>query len=66
MKLLGLVVLVAGLGLIAYGLSPSQEIKEQVIEGISGVETHSTMWYIVGGLILILGGASVALSGKSR
>lgn len=66
MKLLGLVILVAGLALIAYGLSPSQEIKEQVIEGISGVETHSTMWYIVGGLILIFGGASVALYGKDK
>lgn len=66
MRLLGLVILIVGLVVLGFGLSSSQSITEKVVEGVSGRYTHTTMWYILGGLILTLGGGAIAYYSKDK
>jgi hypothetical protein len=66
MRVLGIIIFLMGLVLIGYGLSPSLAVTEKVIEGVSGRDTHTTVWYVLGGLILALGGVSLAFSNSGR
>lgn len=60
MRLLGIVLLLIGLVIFGFGVSSSQAITEQVVEGVSGRYTSTTMWYIVGGIALVIGGGALA------
>lgn len=64
MRPLGFALLAIGLVVFAFGLSSSQALTEQVVEGVSGRYTDTTMWYILGGIGLILGGSIFAFGGK--
>lgn len=59
---LGLILLLIGVFLIGYGIRASQTITNQVVEGFTGRYTKRTMWYLIGGALLILiGGALMFL-----
>lgn len=59
-RILGIVLLAVGLLLLAFGINSSQAITEKVVEGVSGRFTDQTMWYILGGIAMILGGGALA------
>jgi len=63
-RLLGLVVLAIGIVLLGFGINASQAVTEKVMEGVSGRYTDQTMWYILGGIALIVGGAALAFSSR--
>ena len=66
MRILGIVVMLLGLVILGFGVSSSQAITEEVIEGVSGRYTANTMWYIIGGLTMFLGGGALALFGGNK
>jgi LPXTG-motif cell wall-anchored protein len=38
-------------------------VVDKAVEGVVGRYTENTMWYIVGGIALIIGGAAFLLKG---
>lgn len=59
-KMMGLVLLAVGLALLFFGWQASQSIGEQVVETFTGRFSDGTMWYIIGGIAAIVGGAFLA------
>lgn len=59
-SILGIVLLAIGIVLLGFGINSSQAVTEKVIEGVSGRYSENTMWYIIGGIALIIGGGALA------
>lgn len=59
-KLVGLILLAVGLVLLFFGWQASESIGEQVVETFTGRFSDETMWYIIGGIAAIVGGAFLA------
>lgn len=60
MRILGLVILVVGIVLLGFGINSSQAVGEKVVEAVSGRYTDNTMWYIIAGIGMIVGGGALA------
>src|SRR5580658_6322823 len=59
MRIFGIVILIVGLVVLGFGINSSQAVGEKVVEGLSGRFTSNTMWYIIGGIALIVGGGAL-------
>ncbi|MCK7546710.1 DUF3185 family protein [Marinobacter koreensis] len=56
-KLIGLVLLVVGIGLLYFGYQASQSVGNQLTETLTGRFTDETMWYLIGGAAAAVAGA---------
>jgi len=63
-RVLGIVLLVVGLLLVGFGLNASESVSDTVSEGFTGRFTDKTMWYLIGGAALAIGGLALAFMGK--
>lgn len=63
-QIFGLVILVVGIILLAFGINASQSVTEKVVEGVSGKYTEHTMWYIIGGIAMIVAGVALAFRNR--
>jgi LPXTG-motif cell wall-anchored protein len=58
-RTIGFVLLAVGVVLLIMGIIATQKTGEQVVSGVTGHFTDQTMWYILGGIALvIIGGVS--------
>lgn len=55
-RVLGVVALMMGIILLGFGLNSTQAVSEKVMENVFGRFTENTMWYILVGTALIIGG----------
>lgn len=65
-RTLGIILLVVGVVLLAFGLNATDSVTDTVSEGVTGRYTDKTMWYLVGGAALAVGGALMAFFGGRR
>jgi hypothetical protein len=65
-RIIGLVLLVLGLVLFVFGLNATHSVADSVKEGFTGKYTDSTMWYLLGGIALVIVGGAVAFFGGGR
>lgn len=65
-KILGIMLLVAGILIFAFGIHASYSLTEKVVEGVSGRYTEHTMAYIIGGIVLMVGGGLLTLFGAQK
>jgi len=65
-NILGLVALALGAVLLFFAWRASNAPVEQVSEALTGRYTGNTTWFIVGGVIGIVGGAALLLRGAMR
>jgi hypothetical protein len=65
-RILGVVLLVVGLILVAFGLNSTESAADTVKEGLTGRYTDRTMWYLIGGAALAVLGGGIALIGGRR
>jgi ABC-type dipeptide/oligopeptide/nickel transport system permease subunit len=66
MRILGIVIFVVGLVILGFGINSSQALGEKVVENLSGRFTANTMWYIIGGIALIVGGGALTFFGDNK
>lgn len=65
-RVLGIVLIVVGLALLVFGLNSTDSFADSVSEGVTGRFTDKTMWYLIGGGALAIGGAVLALRGGRK
>ena len=63
-RLIGVMFLVAGLILVGFGINASQSVSDSISEGFTGRFTDKTMWYLICGGVLAVGGAALAFMGQ--
>ena len=63
-RIFGVIILVIGIVLLGFGINSSQAVTEKVMEGVTGRYTEHTMWYIIGGIAMIVGGGALAFLGR--
>lgn len=63
-NILGVILLVAGVGLMYFGYQSSQTLGEQVYETFAGRFTDATTWYLVAGVAASIGGLVLLVTGK--
>jgi Protein of unknown function (DUF3185) len=64
-RIIGLILLIVGVGLLVVGMNASHSISDQVSNTFTGRFTQATTWYIVGGIACGLVGI-VAMIGGGR
>ena len=65
-RIAGLILLVIGVVLFIFGLNASHGFADSMSDAFTGSYTDKTMWYIIGGIVLALTGASMAFFGVGR
>lgn len=60
-RLAGIVLIVIGALIFLFGLNSSQSLPDQVTEVATGRYTTHTMWYILGGVAMVVSGALLAI-----
>ena len=55
-RALGVVALIVGIILLGFGLNSTQSVPEKVMEGVVGRYSQTTMWYLITGVAMIVGG----------
>jgi hypothetical protein len=65
-RIIGFLLLVLGLVLFVFGLNATHSVADTVKEGFTGKYTDSTMWYLLGGIALVIVGGAVAFFGGER
>lgn len=62
-RIAGLVLLVIGVILFIVGLSASDSLADRLSRFFSGRFTEATLWYMIGGIALAVGGGLLAVFG---
>ncbi len=65
-RILGVVLVVAGLFALYFGWQASEGLLEQAHETVTGRYTDETMWYFIGGGVAVVAGVLLALFGAKR
>jgi succinate dehydrogenase/fumarate reductase cytochrome b subunit len=58
-RIFGWVLFLIGIVLLVLGIMSTQKTGEKVVAELSGQYTHATMMYIIGGIVLIVGGFGI-------
>lgn len=61
--IVGAVVLAVGVALLFFAWRASNAPVEQVSEALTGRFTNNTMWYLLGGIIAVVGGGALLFRG---
>ncbi len=59
-RVLGAVAFIVGIVLLIFGINATQKTGEKIVDEVTGHYTDSTMWYIIGGIALMVAGAGVS------
>ena len=65
-RITGVMMLVAGVALLIIGVTASDSMADQMSRFFTGRFTETTVWYLVGGTVLAVGGLSLTLLGGGR
>jgi drug/metabolite transporter (DMT)-like permease len=63
---LGIVLLVAGVLLLVFGINSSNSIGSDFSRFFSGTPTDKTVWLLLGGVVSIVAGSVMSLRGQPR
>jgi H+/Cl- antiporter ClcA len=63
-RIVGIFILAVGIVLLVFGLNASHAPIDQISETFSGRFTQTTMTYLIIGIIAVIGGGLLALSGR--
>jgi uncharacterized membrane protein len=63
-QIIGILLVAVGIFLLVFGFNASQAPLDQLSEAFTGKYRDSTMVYLVGGLIALVAGGALALTGR--
>ncbi|WP_376693921.1 DUF3185 family protein [Wenzhouxiangella sp. EGI_FJ10409] len=63
-KIIGIVLIIIGGGLLFFGLQATGSLTEEVHETFTGRFTDETTWYLLGGAAAVVVGLIMALRGR--
>lgn len=63
-RIIGIILLVAGIILLYFGWQSSESVGEQALETFTGRYSDETMWYLIGGAAAVIGGLLLAVFGR--
>jgi hypothetical protein len=55
-RVIGTALFIGGVIMLIFGIAATQKTGEKIVDALTGHYTDATMWYIIGGVILIVGG----------
>jgi succinate dehydrogenase/fumarate reductase cytochrome b subunit len=58
-RILGSAAFLIGIVLVVFGVIATQKTGEKAVSSVSGHYTDTTMWYFIGGIALVVGGAGL-------
>lgn len=58
-QILGRVIGVVGVVLLIYGVVAMQKTSQKMMNDVTGHYSDRTMWYVVGGIAMIVGGMGI-------
>ncbi len=61
---LGIVVFVVGVVLLCFGINSTEKVGEKIVDSVKGRYTDTTMWYLIGGIALIIVGGTLTVRGR--
>jgi len=61
-RIIGLLILVGGIVVFWFGFNSSQKVPEKGLEKVTGRYSDGTMKYIVGGILMVVGGLAISLN----
>lgn len=64
-SVIGILVLLAGVFLVGFGMRSTQTLTDKVVQGVTGRYTQKTLWFLIGGGTLILMGGLILIVGQS-
>ena len=65
MRILGIVLFIVGVVLLGFALNASEAPIDKLSNALTGTHTDRTMWYLVSGIAAAVGGALLALFGRT-
>jgi LPXTG-motif cell wall-anchored protein len=65
-QIAGIGILIVGAILLVVGFNASQAPLDQISNALTGRFTDQTMWYIIAGIVALVGGGLLALFGRRR
>ena len=63
-QMVGIVVLVLGAVLLGFAYQSSNAPLDQISSIVTGRYTDQTMWYLIGGIVLVLAGGLLTIFGR--
>jgi LPXTG-motif cell wall-anchored protein len=63
-QMVGIVVLVLGVVLLGFAYQSSNAPLDQIFSTFTGRYTDQTMWYLIGGIVLVLAGGLLTIFGR--
>jgi hypothetical protein len=63
-RIIGIIILAIGVVLLVFGMNASQAPLDQVSQTFTGRFTQTTMMYLVIGIVAVVGGGLLALTGR--
>jgi uncharacterized membrane protein HdeD (DUF308 family) len=65
-RILGIILLVIGIVCLYFGINSSNAPLDQLVEATTGRFTRHTMGYIIGGIVMIIGGGLLFIGGRPK
>lgn len=59
-RTIGFAILAVGIFLLIFGIISTSRVTEEVVQAVQGRYTDTTMWYIIGGIVLIVIGGGLS------
>lgn len=65
-RILGIISFVVGIVLLIFAWNSSHAIADKLSEVTTGRFTGSTMWYMITGIIMLIGGGALWIGGRPK
>ena len=65
-RIVGIILFVVGIVCLYFGFNSSNAPVDQLSKAVSGRFTQQTMWYIIGGIVMIIAGGALFIRGRPK
>ncbi len=63
-RVIGFGLFIVGIVILIFGINATHKAGEKILGGVTGHYSDTTMWYIIGGILLIIIGSGIVWRGR--